>query len=259
MPLLPWPRRRPRTPRDGTMSLVEHLEELRSRLIRSLVALAGGSVVGWVLYDPVLQILTRPYCDYLATLPADAQPVEGCRLYFLGAADPLVIKLKIVVFIGLFVALPVILWQAWRFVVPGLTQRERRMAIPFVACSVLLFAAGAAMAYVTLPRGLNFLLGFAGSQFAPLLTGDRFLSFIMLVALAFGLAFEFPVVLVFLAQIGVVTSEQLRGARRSAMLFVAVFAAVITPSGDPYTMLAMMLPMVAFYEAAILVSRWTGK
>lgn len=115
------------------------------------------------------------------------------------------------------------------------------------------------MAYITLPRGLNFLLGFAGTQFAPLLTGDRFLSFIMLVALAFGLAFEFPVVLVFLAQIGVVTSEQLRGARRSAVLFVAVFAAIITPSGDPYTMLAMMVPMVAFYEAAILISRWTGK
>jgi sec-independent protein translocase protein TatC len=148
-----------------------------------------------------------------------------------------------------------VLYEVWAFIVPGLTKRERRMAIPFVLSSVLLFVLGALVAYWTLPKALNFLLGFAGSQFAPLLTADRFLTFVMLVALSFGLAFEFPIALVFLLMAGVVTTRQLRDWRRGAILFIAVFAAVITPSSDPYTMLAMTIPMVLFYEAAIIVGR----
>lgn len=237
------------------MSLVDHLEELRDRLIRSVGAVALGSVLGWFLYGRVLVLLLRPYCDYLATVPERLRPPQGCGLYFMSALDPMLIKLKVVLAVGLFVALPVILWQAWRFVVPGLTKRERRMAVPFVGSSVVLFALGALVAYVTLPKGLSFLLGFAGPQFAPLLTGDRFLSFVLLVALAFGLAFEFPVVLVFLQLVGFVSTAQLRTWRRGAILFVAVFSAIITPSSDPYTMLAMMIPMVLFYEAAIIIGR----
>ena len=170
------------------MSLVDHLEELRDRLIRSVGAVALGSVLGWFLYGRVLDLLLRPYCDYLATVPERLRPPQGCGLYFMSALDPMLIKLKVVLAVGLFVALPVILWQAWRFVVPGLTKRERRMAVPFVGSSVVLFALGALVAYVTLPKGLSFLLGFAGPQFAPLLTGDRFLSFVLLVALAFVMA-----------------------------------------------------------------------
>ena len=217
--------------------------------------MALGSVLGWFLYGRVLDLLLRPYCDYLATVPERLRPPQGCGLYFMSALDPMLIKLKVVLAVGLFVALPVILWQAWRFVVPGLTKRERRMAVPFVGSSVVLFALGALVAYVTLPKGLSFLLGFAGPQFAPLLTGDRFLSFVLLVALAFGLAFEFPVVLVFLQLVGFVSTAQLRSWRRGAILFVAVFSAIITPSSDPYTMLAMMIPMVLFYEAAIIIGR----
>lgn len=237
------------------MSLVDHLEELRDRLIRSLIAIGVGAIGGWLLYDRVLDLLLAPYCDYVATVPARLRPPQGCGLYFLGALDPMLVKFKVVVAVGAFLALPVILWQAWRFVVPGLTGRERRLAIPFVASSVLLFALGASVAYATLPKGLSFLLGFAGPRFAPLLTGDRFLGFVLLVALAFGLAFEFPVVLVFLQLVGVVTTEQLRAWRRPAILGIAVFAAVITPSSDPYTMLAMGIPMVVFYEAAIILGR----
>ena len=247
--------RRSRRDPDGTMSLVDHLQELRDRLVRSVGAVALGSVVGWFLYEGVLDLLLRPYCAYLATVPERLRPPQGCGLYFMSALDPMLIKLKVVIAVGLFIALPVVLWQAWRFVVPGLTRRERVLAIPFVASSVCLFALGAIVAYVTLPKGLSFLLGFAGPQFAPLLTGDRFLSFVLLVALAFGLAFEFPVVLVFLQLLGFVTTGQLREWRRGAILFVAVFSAVITPSSDPYTMLAMMVPMVIFYEAAIIIGR----
>ncbi|HZD80637.1 MAG TPA: twin-arginine translocase subunit TatC, partial [Actinomycetota bacterium] len=177
---------------------------------------------------------------------------------FIGAVDAVVIKLKVVVFLGLLIALPVVLYELWSFIVPGLTKHERRMAIPFVLSSVILFGMGAALAYFTLPRALGFLLGFAGPGFTPLLTGDKFLGFVMLVALAFGLSFEFPIVLVFLAMVGVISSRQMKGWRRGAIVFIAVFAAVITPSQDPYTMLAMMLPMVLFYEGAIIVSRLLG-
>jgi sec-independent protein translocase protein TatC len=241
------------------MSLLEHLEEFRLRIFVSLGAIAVGSVVGWFLYGPVVRLVLSPYCDYWETIPRSVRPTQGCTLFFTGAVDAVVIKLKVVVFLGVFIALPVVLYELWAFVVPGLTRRERRMAIPFIATSLLLFAAGAVLAYLTLPKGLNFLLGFAGSPFAPLLTGDRFLSFVMLVALAFGISFEFPVVLVFLSMVGVIGSRKLRDWRRGAIVLIAIFAAVITPSSDPYTMTALMVPLILFYEGAIIVARLMGK
>ena len=253
--LIPERLRRKRRDPDGTMTLVEHLEELRYRLFIALGAIGVGSIVGWTLYDRVVELLLNPYCDYYATIPLDVRPTRQCTLFFAGALDPVLIKLKLVAFLGLFLALPVVLFQLWRFIVPGLTKRERRMAIPFVVSSVLLFALGAAFAYWTLPRALNFLLGFAGTQVVPLLTGDRFFSFVMLVALAFGLSFEFPIVLMFMNAAGVISTQQLRSWRRGAILFIFVFAAIITPSGDPYTLMAMAVPMVVFYEAAIIVGR----
>jgi sec-independent protein translocase protein TatC len=259
MRLIPERFRRRRRDPEGSMSLVEHLEELRSRIVIAMVAITIGSLVGWFLYAPVVNLLLNPYCDYWRTVPPASRPTRECSLFFMGAVDPVLIKLKVVVFLGLFIALPVVLWELWQFVVPGLTKRERRLGIPFVASSVVLFALGALLAYVTLPKALGFLLGFAGSEFVPLLTGDRFLSFVMLVALAFGLSFEFPIVLVFLCMVGLVTTRQLRDWRRWAILGISIFAAVITPSADPYTMLAMMIPMMVFYEAAIVVARALGK
>ena len=251
------PERLRRRPRDteGSMTLVEHLEELRRRLFMSLGAIGVASIVGWFLYEPVLRLLRSPFCKSLHNLPKASRPPTGCNFVFNGAVDAVVIKLKVVVFLGLLIALPIVLYQLWAFIVPGLTRRERRMAIPFIASSVVLFLLGALIAYLTLPKALGFLLGFAGAPFTPLLTGDKFLGFVMLVALAFGLSFEFPIVLIFLALVGVVSSRLLRDWRRWAILFIAVFAAVITPSQDPYTMLAMMIPMVVFYEAAIIVAR----
>jgi sec-independent protein translocase protein TatC len=255
------PERLRRTPRDpqGSMTLVEHLQELRYRLVVSIVAVALGAIVGWFLFDRVLELLQAPYCDYWDTVPRANRPTRDCSLFFFGVLESVVAKLKLVGFLGLFIALPVVLYQLWRFIVPGLRDRERRMAIPFVVSSVFLFALGAAFAYWTLPRALAFLLGFAGDQFSPLLTADKYLSFVMLVALTFGLAFEFPVALVFLTAAGVISTRQLRDWRRGAILFIAVFAAVITPSSDPYTMLAMTLPMVVFYEGAIIVGRLMKK
>jgi sec-independent protein translocase protein TatC len=252
-------RRRPPEEREGTMTLIQHLEELRHRLVICILAVAGGAVVGWFLYRPVLNLVLNPYCDYWKTTDPKLRINQSCSLFFNEPLGAMVVKLKVVVFIGLLVALPVLLYQLWMFIVPGLTRKERRMAIPFVGSSILLFALGALFAYITLPKGLNFLLGFAGSDFIPLLTGDKFITFVILVAVAFGLAFEFPVLLVFLEMVGVLTSQKLRKWRRYSILGIAIFAAIITPSSDPYTMLAMTIPMWLFYEAAIIIGRLMKK
>jgi sec-independent protein translocase protein TatC len=238
------------------MSLVEHLEELRYRLVVALVAVAVGATIGWFLFDPLVNLLKAPYCDYWQTVPPELRATRSCTFFFAGALEPALIKFKLVGVMGLFFALPVVMYQLWAFVVPGLTKRERRLAVPFVVSSVFLFALGALFAYVTLPKALGFLLGFAGTSFSPLLTGDRFFSFVVLVALTFGLSFEFPILLVFLNVAGVVSTAQLRRWRRGAILGIAIFAAVITPSSDPYTMLAMAVPMWIFYELAIIVGRF---
>lgn len=254
MKILPKVRRGYRK-RAQSATLIEHLEELRHRVVVILVAIACGAVVGWFLYPFVLELLQEPFCETLRTLPPGSRPPTGCNFVFTGVVDPVLIKLKIVVFLGLAIALPFVLFQIWSFVVPGLTKRERGLAVPFIAFGVLLFLAGVAMAYWTLPKGLQFLLGFAGEDFTPLLTGDRFLGFMLLVSLAFGISFEFPIFLIFFCVVGVISSRQLRDWRRYSILGIAVFAAVITPSADPYTMLGMMIPMVVLYEVAIIVAR----
>ena len=237
------------------MTLVEHLEELRRRLVWSFVAIAVGAAVGWFLYNPVIHLLQNPFCETIHRLPPASRPPTGCQFVFNGAVDPVFVKIKVVVFLGLLLALPVVLYQLWAFVVPGLTKRERRMAVPFIGSSMVLFLLGVAIAYWTLPKALQFLLGFGGPTLVPLLTASSFLSFVVLVALAFGISFEFPIVLIFLSIVGVLSSRKLRDWRRYAIFGISVFAAVITPSADPYSMLAMMIPMVVFYEAAIIVTR----
>lgn len=242
------------------MSVIEHLEELRYRLVLAVGAIGVASIAGWFLYTPVINLVMAPYCDYMATLPDSQKVTQSCTLVYLGAIDGVLIKLKVVVFLGLAIALPFVLYHLWAFIAPGLKSRERRLAIPFVLSSTVLFALGALVAYLTLPRALSFLLGFAGTEdFTALLTGDKYLSFVILVAFAFGLAFEFPVVLIFLSSVGILSSEKMRTSRRPAILFISIFSAVITPSSDPYSMLAMMIPMYLFYEGAIIVTRLMGK
>jgi sec-independent protein translocase protein TatC len=237
------------------MSVIQHLEELRTRIMIALGALVVGSIGGWFLYHQVFNLLTNPYCDIVKTLPKGSRPPTGCSLIVNGVLEPFLIRFKVTLFTGLALALPIVLYQLWRFITPGLTKGERKMAIPFVATSVLLFALGGWFAYITLPKGLRFLLSFTGGNLVPLLTVSKYVSFVLFMILAFGLSFEFPLVLIFLCLVRVLTSRQLREYRRWAWLGISVFAAVITPSQDPYTMLAMMIPMLVFYEVSILVAR----
>jgi sec-independent protein translocase protein TatC len=240
--------------RTGTMSVMEHLEELRRRIVISFVAILAGAVVGWFLYPYVLELLREPFCEYLRNNP-EVRPPAGCDLVFNSPVDAFLTKLKMVGFLGLLVALPVVLYQLWAFIVPGLTSREKKWSVPFIVTSTLLFVAGAVFSIWTLPRALEFLLGFGGEFVVPLITFDRYLGFVTLVTLAFGVSFLFPVILVFLEAVGVLSWRLLASWRRWAILGIAIFAAVITPSGDPYTMFAMMIPMYLFYEASIIVGR----
>jgi len=240
------------------MSIVEHLDELRARIFVSLVVILVMSVVGFIFYQDILQILLRPYQQALATLPAESRPsgaLQG-RLVYSSPTDPFITFLKVGFFTGLMLSLPLVLYQVWAFITPGLTKRERRMGAPFVLISMALFAGGVVFAFAIIPRGLRFLLGFGGESLVPLLTVDRYVGFIIMVALSFGLSFEFPLLMIFLAAARVITSDQMRQWRRYVILGLVIFAAVVTPTQDPYTMLLMTIPLVLFYEVAILVARF---
>lgn len=238
------------------MTLIEHLRELRHRMILCIWALLAGSVAGFFLYGPAMRLIRSPYCDFLRDHP-DKSPLPGedCSLIFQGPIDGFLITVKVVVFLALVVALPVILYQLWAFIVPGLTSRERRWAIPFVALSVVLFLLGGLAAYLTLPKALAFLLGVGGDFVSPLLTVDKYVGFVIFTILAFGIGFEFPILLISLSAAGVISNESMRRHRRYVFLGLAIFSAVITPSPDPISMLALLIPLYLFYEGAIIVSR----
>jgi sec-independent protein translocase protein TatC len=233
------------------MTLVQHLEELRRRLIISAAAVALGSIGGFILYRPVLDFLQEPYREAVASLPETITD----KLIVTTPTEPFLAFLKIGLFVGLMLALPVILFQLWRFITPGLTARERRMGIPFVLSSLVLFGGGTVFAFAVVPRGLAFLFSFGGDNLVPLLTIDRYLSFLFFLVLAFGLSFELPLVLLFLTGVRVISSAQLRRWRRYALMGTVVFAAVATPTQDPYTMLLMAVPIYLLYEGAILIAR----
>ena len=238
------------------MSLAEHLEELRSRLFKSALAVAVGFAVGFALRDLVLDLLRRPYCALPEELRMQAELAgDGCRLLVLGALDPLIISVKAAAIVAVVLAAPIVCYQIWRFVTPGLRPIERRYAIPFLLASQLLFVAGAALSYFLLPRALEFLLGFAGEGLAPALSASQYISFVLQTVISFGVVFEFPLILIMLVLMGVVRAEGLRRARRYALFGTFVAAAIITPTQDPLTMTLMAGPLVLFYEVAILVAR----
>jgi sec-independent protein translocase protein TatC len=250
------PKRRRRDP-TATMTVIEHLGELRTRLVISIAVVAVGAAIAWPLYRSVFNLLTHAYCTFITAHPKLAvDPQRPCTLYFTSILEPFLIKLKVTFFLGLGLALPVVLYELWAFIMPGLKPRERKFALPFVLSSLVLFALGGWFAYLTLPKALGFLIGFAGTErVAFVLSIGRYIGFVLLLILAFGLSFEFPLLLISLSVVGVLSSRKLRDWRRYNVLFVAIFAAVITPSQDWFTMTAMMVPLLVFYELAILVIR----
>ena len=229
------------------MTVVEHLAELRRRIIICLIAVTLAAIVVYIFSLDIIRFLITYY--------EDATKGEREALIFTGPLDAFATRLKVATYGGIVLALPVWLFQLWRFITPGLNPREKRYAVPFVASSIALFALGGFVALLTLPKALDFLLNIGGNELEPLLTADRYLSLVTLMIVAFGVAFEFPVVLTFLLIARVITTAQLRGWRRGAIVIIVIFAAFITPSQDPYSLLFMAVPMYLFYEMCIIIGR----
>lgn len=237
------------------MTLVEHLTELRDRLFRAVVALTLGTIVGYVVFPTVLDFLIAPYCDIPSAFRATSED-GSCQLLALGALEPFTVRLKTSLVIGLFLGGPVIFFQVWRFVTPGLTTTERRYALPFVVGSQVMFALGLTASYFVIPQGLAILLNFGGESIAPALSAAQYLTFYLSTSLAFGIVFELPLVLILLALVGVVSSSGLRQFRPYALVINTVVAAVVTPSTDAVTLLFLAGPMAVFYEVSIWAAWW---
>lgn len=240
-------RRRGR-PSPDTMTVAEHLAELRSRLIKSVLAILAGGVIGFALWNQLLDVLTQPYCD---VLPAD----RPCRLLVTDPLEAFGARVTLAAYVGVVLAFPVVLWQLWRFITPGLNPGEKRYAVPFVVTAVVLFVLGAGLAYWSFPRALDFLVAMGGENIETFFSPGRYLRLIGYLMLVFGIGFQFPILLVFLQLAGVVSTDRLRRWRRVTVVVIVTVVAVATPSGDPITLLALSVPMYLFYEASIGVGR----
>ncbi|MGH9118765.1 MAG: twin-arginine translocase subunit TatC [Acidimicrobiales bacterium] len=236
------------------MTLIAHLTELRNRLIKVVLAVAIGAVVGFVAYEWIFDILIEPY-QQLCEAGIGQTLDDNCRLLVTNPLEGFSVRIKVSTYAGVALAMPVILWQIWRFVTPGLYAHEKRYAMPFVTSAMMLFIAGAGIAYWTMPKALQFLTEIGGENLVNAFSPASYFHLIVYMMLAFGVGFEFPIVLIFLQMAGVVTTATLRRFRRYAIVGIAVMVAIATPSGDPISMLALTIPMVLFYEMAIVVGR----
>ncbi|HEV7193887.1 MAG TPA: twin-arginine translocase subunit TatC [Jatrophihabitantaceae bacterium] len=234
------------------MSVLDHLRELRRRLILVLVFVALGAAAGWALYEPVLHFLERPYCSVPSVHRYGGQNGTGCDLIYTGVLDGFTTRLKVSVIAGSVFSAPLWLYQIWAFITPGLRKNERKYTVSFIVLSTLLFAAGMALAYVVLSKGLSVLLTAAGSGTQALLTVNSYLGFVTLMMLVFGAAFELPVIVVMANLAGVLPARLLKRTQRISIFLIFVFAAVATPSTDPFTMCAMAIPMVLLFEGAVV-------
>ena len=260
MRLLP---RREKKSADGTMSLMEHLYELRRRLVYATLAIVLGTIIGFVwftvaipaLHIPSLSaILINPYCS-VPSPPRVAFNGGGCDLLATTPFSPLQIRFKAALMAGFVFSSPVWLYQVWAYITPALYERERKFAISFVVSAATLFVAGAVLAYVVIKEGLRVLLGFAGSFVSAGLDPDKYFTFLISMLIIFGLSFEVPLLLVMLNFAGVIKSAKLAKARRYAIFGMVVLAALVVPGNDPVTMLSLAVSLAVLYEVAVQITR----
>jgi len=240
------------------MSIVQHLAELRRRVVISLGFFVIAAVVSYVAYGPVLHFLLEPLCHVALTSSGKAHAISGsshCQLYVTSPLDGLSLRIRITVFGALFLASPAFAFQLWRFVTPGLRSAERRFALPFAVATTTLFALGALTAYVVLPHALGFLSSIGGPDLIALYNPISYLGLITVMMVIFGVAFEFPLVLVSLELARLVSSAQLLHWWRWAVMVIVVVAGIFVPSSDPLSMCALTVPLVVFYFLAIGVGR----
>jgi sec-independent protein translocase protein TatC len=227
------------------MTLVDHLTELRNRIVKILIAVVLTSFVGFYFATPLIGILVAP-------LPNN-------QLQYTGLGDAFYINVKIAIVVGIILAMPVILYQVWAFIAPGLTDAERKTVRPWIPIALVFFAGGVGLAYFVLPYAVQFLMGFSSQYLNPLITAGPYFDFVTTLFLAFGLIMEFPILLFGLSRVGIVTSARLASSRRVAILGLFIFAAAATPGGDLVSPLVLFATMYALFEGTIFVIRRSGK
>jgi sec-independent protein translocase protein TatC len=243
----------PEPENEVKLTFLEHLRELRKRLLQALYGVAAGmALVGWFV-PRIVEALMAPV---RAALPSGRQTIV-----YTSAIEPMMVYIKVAIYGGIFVAAPWVLWQVWLFIAPGLYKREKRVVWPFLFWGTLLFYAGAAFCYwLVMPQAFPAMLAFASDPtLTPMLALSEQLTLVMAMLLGFGIIFEVPVVIAFLSMIGLVDWRFLAKYRRHAIVVNVIAAAIITPTGDPFNLALMAVPMVLFYEVGIVLARVLGK
>lgn len=236
-----------RAEEKANMSLIGHLEELRYRIIKILIAAVIGAGIGYFFIEPIVAFITAP-----ATVPAG-------KLYYMRPAEAFFIYIKVALISGVLIASPVIFYQVWAFFLPALTVKEKAVLGFIVPISVLLFFGGMAFAYfVVLPIGIKFFLGFATESLQPMLSMESYVDFVIMFLLPFGLIFELPLVIIILSKIGLITSALLKRSRRYVIFGIFVFAAILTPP-DVVSQTLMAVPMLLLYEISYLIVKYVLK
>jgi sec-independent protein translocase protein TatC len=229
------------------MSLVDHLTELRTRIVRSILAIVVGTAIGFYFVKPLREFLIQP-------LPADKRTLQ-----VLSPGDGFAIALQIAVITGIILAMPVLLYQLWAFVSPGLTPTERKALRPWIPLALFFFALGVTIAYVILPFAITFLLAFTDETLVANLAAPPYFSFVTTMFLAFGLLMEFPIVLYGLARVGILSSARLASSRRPVILGLLIFSTIATPGGDLVSPVILWITMLILFELTILAIRRSGR
>ena len=235
---------------EGRMPLMDHIRELRNRVVKMALALVAGMIVGFIFFQPVWVIIQRPLCHAVIRGQTGCRTLGVNQLALTGPLDPFYVRVKVAVIVGVILSSPVWLYQIWAFIAPGLYKREKRWGYIFVGTSVPLFLTGTALAYFSLGRSMHYLLGLTPDGVANIIYVDQYMSFVMAMMLAFGLAFEVPLLIIMLNLAGILTHERFRKWRRVMIFAVFVVTGMANPSPDPITMLILGGACVALVEVA---------